>query len=240
MSSSAVGAGRRVGWLWLAALLVVLAVLAGACANEAGNRAQPEQQPSAVDCAQLWTTVRETAVASGVDDGEARRLADQARLECEIANETIPPEAEIDEFLCADDVSLQDARPTTDDPKMVGVYFSCGADSATLGTPGQPVYLAMREIPAELTDTVDERLEGAVRAYISGPTPQEQDRGYFSAAPASLASAFQEVRIDGSAAVIDFSPKFVGQRGILQRARPPTSSLSNSAPRCSSSTALTS
>lgn len=98
---------------------------------------------------------------------------------------------------------------------MVGVYFSCGADSATLGTPEQPVYLAMREIPAELTDTVDERLEGAVRAYISGPTPQEQDRGYFSAAPASLASAIQEVRIDGSAAVIDFAPKVAGQLGNL-------------------------
>lgn len=98
---------------------------------------------------------------------------------------------------------------------MVGVYFSCGSDSATLGTPEQPVYLAMREIPAELTDTVGERLEGAVRAYISGPTPQEQDRGYFSAAPASLASAIQEVRIDGSAGVIDFSPKVAGQLGNL-------------------------
>jgi hypothetical protein len=111
----------------------------------------------------------------------------------------------IAEFLCADDVSLQNAPPGTDDPTMVGVYFSCRADAATLGTPEQPVYLAMREIPAELTDTDEERLEGAVRAYIAGPTPEEQDRGYSSAAPSSLASAIHEVRIDGRTAVIDFS-----------------------------------
>jgi hypothetical protein len=115
---------------------------------------------------------------------------------------------------CADDVS-QGAPPATGDPKMVGVYFSCRADSATIGTPRQPVYLAMREIPAQLTDTLDERLEGAVRAYIAGPTPEEQDSGYFSAAPSSLARAIQEVRIDGSAAVIDFSPKVGGQLGNL-------------------------
>jgi hypothetical protein len=113
----------------------------------------------------------------------------------------------IEEFQCADDESLQNAPPRTDDPKMVGVYFSCGADAATLGTPQQPVYLAMRPIPAELTDTEEERLEGAVRAYIAGPTPEEQDRGYFSPAPSSLASAIREVRIDGSTAVLDFSPE---------------------------------
>lgn len=71
--------------------------------------------------------------------------------------------AEIEEFSCADDVSLQDALPPIEDPTVVGVYFSCGADSPVLGTNQQPVYLAIREVPAELSETTQERLEAAVR-----------------------------------------------------------------------------
>lgn len=157
------------------------------------------------------------ALAFGLSGVAALFLAfgrDEQRTEPGAAA-TAPPDAEIEEFLCAEDVNLQDALPPTDDPKMVGVYLSCGADAAVLGTDQQPVYLAMREIPTGLADTPEGRLEGAVREYIAGPTSAEQDRGYFTAAPAALADAIKEISIDGTMAIIDFSAEVANQLGNL-------------------------
>jgi spore germination protein GerM len=98
---------------------------------------------------------------------------------------------------------------------MVGVYLSCKADFALVGTPQQPVYLALREIPFSLTGSQEERLEGAVRAYIAGPRPEELSRGYFSAAPPSLADALESVSISGGSATIEFSTKVEGRMGNL-------------------------
>ncbi len=98
---------------------------------------------------------------------------------------------------------------------MVGIYLSCEADFGLVGTPAQPVYLAMREIPSALTSSPAARLEGAVRAYIAGPTPEEEKDGYFSAAPTSLAAAIRDVSINGSGATIDFSADVSARMGNL-------------------------
>jgi hypothetical protein len=192
-----------------------IGLFAVACADTPQERAQPEQAVSPTDCAALWTSVRESAVASGVADGEARRLADQARVECESAKGGVTGAEEFADAPCGKDEDARNAAPPTGDPKMVGVYLSCKADFALVGTPQQPVYLAMREIPASLTGSATARLEGAVRAYIAGATPEEQSRGYFSAAPTSLAAAIREVRISGNAATLDFSADVSGRMGNL-------------------------
>jgi Tol biopolymer transport system component len=152
-----------------------------------------------------------------VESGDVRQLTQGPGLDCCASWQPLPAEAvgEIEDVPCADDVSLRNALPASSDPKIVGVYFTCRADSPTLGTPQQPVYLAMREIPAALAGTLEERLEHAVRAYIAGPTPSETDRGYTSASPSSLADAIRDVRVDGGAATIDFSPDVADRLGNL-------------------------
>lgn len=216
--------GGRVSSSRLAAIIVV-GLIGTACANAPQDRARPGQatdvtptaDATSTDCAALWTSVRDSAVASGVADGEARRLADQARVECEQAKGGAPVTGadELTDAPCGKELDAKNAAAPKGDPKTVGVYLSCKADFALVGTPQQPVYLAMREIPASLTGSEAERLEGAVRAYMAGPTPEEQSRGYFSAAPTSMAATIEDVSISGSSATINFSPDVADHIGNL-------------------------
>ena len=209
-----------VGGAWrshpLLIAVIVACLFAASCANAPRERTQPEAEPqgTATDCATLWTTVRESAVASGIDDGEARRLADQARVECEGVKREVTGNESAD-APCGKDVSARNAAPPRGDPKTVGIYLSCKADFAVIGTPQQPVYLAMREIPDSLTGSAAEQLEGAARAYFAGPTPEEQGDGYFSAGPPAMAAAIKNVSISGNSATIDFSQDLHGQTGNL-------------------------
>jgi hypothetical protein len=195
---------------------IVACLFAVSCADSPRERTQPEAEPqgTATDCATLWTTVRESAVASGIEDGEARRLADQARVECE----GVKGEVTGDQFAdapCGKDESARNAAPPGGNPKTIGIYLSCKADFTVIGTPEQPVYLAMREIPGSLTGSAAGQLEGAVRAYFAGPTAEEQSDGYFSAGPASMAEAIKNVSISGNSATIDFSADAGDRMGNL-------------------------
>ncbi len=210
----------RGAWLGLAmhvltpALALVFTLVA--CA-EGGTGAATSSlpSPSTLSCVDLWVEVYDTSVASGVTSGEARRLADAARAECEGLGTTVPSIAPGPVSACSGDDQRRNAPAIVDDPRYVSVYFSCEGDFAFLGTSAQPLYMFVREIPSSMTDTSDERLEAALSAYLAGPRPNEVDRGYFSAGAAPLADLLTTAEITRGTARIDFSSKVVDHLGNI-------------------------
>ena len=166
-------------------------------------------------CAQLWVDVYESSLRSDIADGESRRLADAARAECEGLGTTVPTIDAGPAVACAGDGDRRSAPPVSGDVKYVSVYFSCEADFATLGTSKQPLYMFTREIPGSMTDSVDGRVQAALRAYLRGPRPDEVDRGYFSAGAASLADDLADVSVLGGTATVDFDVTIEGHLGNL-------------------------
>jgi hypothetical protein len=192
----------------------VVAVLAVSCSSQTQAGRPPSTSPTE-SCVELWGDVYESSIRSGVSEGEARRLADSARAECEGLGNTVPSIEPGPSVACAGDADRRNALPVSDEPKMVSVYFSCQADFAFLGTTQQPLYMFTREIPLSLSDTTGHRLEGAMRHYLAGPRPQEVDRGYFSAAAAPMADALAKVSLNGGEAIVDFDESIEGRLGNL-------------------------
>lgn len=193
--------------------LLVLALMLSACS---GTRPTPRAtQASTVGCAERWEAAYRSALDSGVADGEARRLADRARAECEGLGTTVPSIEPGASVPCAGDADVRNAPPVKGEPKLVSVYFSCEADLVALGTMKQPLYAFAREIPLSLTDSTEERLEGALREYLRGPLPSEEERGYFSASGSTLSDALGDVLLTAGLAHVSFDPVIEQKLGNL-------------------------
>jgi len=105
---------------------------------------------------------------------------------------------------CAGDTERRNAPPALGDERYVSVYFSCEADFATLGTMKQPLYTFAIEIPRSMTDTTDGRLLAALKAYLTGPRPEDVEKGYFSASAASFVDDLAHVSVAEGVATVDF------------------------------------
>lgn len=193
---------------------MLVGIIATGCADT-GLQASGSSSPATKTCAEVWVDVYESSLDSGIADGESRRLADAARAECEGSSDRVPTIETGPDVACAGDSDRRNAPPVSGDIKHVSVYFSCEADFATLGTLEQPLYMFTREIPASMTDTLDHRLQAALRAYLSGPRPDEVDRGYFGAGDASLADDLAEVSVSEGTATVDFDVTIEGHLGNL-------------------------
>ena len=184
---------------------IALAMITTACVTKDSGAAPPPHASSATRaCAEIWVDVYGSSLRSNLADGESRRLADAALAECEGLGNTVPTIGSGPDVPCAGDAERRNAPAVSGDDEHISVYFSCKADSAILGTAAQPLYMFTREIPASMTDNLDERVLAALRAYLRGPRPEEIDRGYFSAGSASFADDLTDVSVSDGVATVDF------------------------------------
>lgn len=149
--------------------LVLLAVSTAACATgeSTSSRAAPQGQA----CAARWTQVREQGSQQGLSDGEARRRADSARLECEGRRRSSPPASEsagcpqrADRLMSLAEVPRQ--------PRQLRIYVTCEREPGRLGMP-------LTGIPRQAPDgSAPQTARAAVDAYLAGVTADERAAGY--------------------------------------------------------------
>lgn len=158
----------------------------------------------------MWQETRNEVRPSGQPDGEARRAADLARLECE--NKKAEPTGEEPTtplpLPCSSDNDQRNALPPPD-PEVVGVYFACHSEP-----PGDkyPVYLQLRDVLSSRSE-LEERVSFALAEYLQGPTAEESERGYQGVLSKSLTGALDSVTIDDGRVEVSFNSSFERQPG---------------------------
>jgi Tol biopolymer transport system component len=175
--------------------------------NAAPRPVPPASVDSGPDCAAVWDSVRESAVASGVPDGEARRLADEARAECEADGTASPPPTATtapptEASPCLDEHARRNAPPPND-PSKVAVYFSCSGDP---GIEGEAVHMLERALP-DPQMSLEERLEFALDQLLRGPSAGEGKRGYVIAV-APFRDGIRDIAITDGHATVDLTSEF--------------------------------
>ena len=193
---------------------VALVLSLSACGKPVNDQATVtagnERNSLAPDCAQVWQETRNEVRASGQPDGEARRAADLARLECENKKAGPPGEEPTTPLLfpCASDDDQRNARPPPH-PEVVGVYFACRSEP-----PGAeyPVYLQLRDAPSSRSE-LEDRVSFAVAEYLEGPTAEESERGYVGVLSKPLTGALDSVTIDGDRVEVSFDSSFEKEPG---------------------------
>lgn len=190
---------RRV-WFVLALVATggILLLLGGS------GRAEKSGKSAESDCATVWRESRASERAKGHPDGEARRQADSARVDCEERQLPQNEAASGVDAACLKDGGRRNASASAE-PSRVGIYFSCRGDVLESG---HPLYLFEEEVDPGADTTT--RLQAAISAYLEGPSMNQREQGYMTALPPiSLVDSLDRVTIKGPTAVVSLNERFV-------------------------------
>lgn len=166
----------------LAAFVLVATAACGSQTADSGSESdQPKATPTPTEpssCLDMWDDTREQAVADGQEDGDARRLADDAVAQCleQATSDGLPTtQAPSQEDACD-----QPANEPQQD--AVDVYYFCAANGTTVKS-SHPV------------DTAPD-LQSALTTYFAGPNDAERERGL--SAPLGRVLADAQFELSGS------------------------------------------